>query len=136
MAHYVALVHKDPGSIYGVSFPDFPGCISAGDTADEALSNAVEALRAHVELIASDGDAIPEPRSIEEIRQDPALGEALEGAVVAFVPLLAEIGRKVRVNVSLDEAVLAAFDEEARRRGLNGSAFLTEAGRRFVAGRS
>ncbi|KAB2876452.1 MAG: HicB family protein, partial [Bauldia sp.] len=42
MAGYVALVHKNAGTSYGVSFPDLPGCISAGDTLDEALANAAE----------------------------------------------------------------------------------------------
>lgn len=134
MAHYVALIHKEPDSCYGVSFPDFPGCISAGDSADEALTNAIEALRSHVELMVADGDAIPSPRSIEEIRRDPEFVEDLAGAVMAYVPLLAETGRKVRVNVSFDEVLLSAFDEEARRRGMNRSSFLAEAGRRFASG--
>ena len=30
MAEYVALLHRDEGSDYGVSFPDFPGCVTAG----------------------------------------------------------------------------------------------------------
>ena len=38
---YVAFVHKDPDSAYGISFPDFPGCISAGDTMDEVIANGV-----------------------------------------------------------------------------------------------
>jgi hypothetical protein len=38
MVGYVALVHKDEGTSYGVSFPDFPGCISAGDTMGRRLS--------------------------------------------------------------------------------------------------
>jgi len=44
MPGYIALVHKDEGTSYGVSFPDVPGCISAGDTFEDAVANAVEAL--------------------------------------------------------------------------------------------
>jgi predicted RNase H-like HicB family nuclease len=47
-----------------VSFPDVPGCISAGDTLDEALASAAEALVGHLALLRADGDAIPAPRSI------------------------------------------------------------------------
>src|SRR3569833_1554860 len=47
MAGYIALVHKDEGTSYGVSFPDVPGCISAGDTFEEAVANAVQALAGH-----------------------------------------------------------------------------------------
>jgi predicted RNase H-like HicB family nuclease len=51
MGGYIALVHKDEGTSYGVSFPDVPGCVSAGDTFEEALANAAEALAGHFALI-------------------------------------------------------------------------------------
>jgi predicted RNase H-like HicB family nuclease len=44
MPHYVALIHKDADCCYGVSFPDWPGVITAGDTIDEALQQAAEVL--------------------------------------------------------------------------------------------
>ena len=52
---YIAFVHKEKGSSYGVSFPDLPGCISAGDTLDEAVANASEDLRGHVRMTEQDG---------------------------------------------------------------------------------
>ena len=82
MAGYFALVHKDEGTSYGVSFPDVPGCISAGDTLNEALANAAEALAGHLALMREDGDAIPEPRSIDAIRADPELADDLRDAVI------------------------------------------------------
>jgi predicted RNase H-like HicB family nuclease len=63
MAHYIALIHKDADSDYGVSFPDFPGCITAGATLDEARAMAAEALAMHIEGLGEDGEAIPEPSS-------------------------------------------------------------------------
>jgi predicted RNase H-like HicB family nuclease len=87
MTGYVALVHKDPGTSYGVSFPDVPGCISAGNTLDEALANAAEALAGHLALMRADGDLIPGPRSENAIRVDPALADDLEGALVRVVEL-------------------------------------------------
>ena len=44
MTHYIALIHNDSDSCYGVSFPDVPGVFTAGDTIDEAMRNAVEVL--------------------------------------------------------------------------------------------
>jgi predicted RNase H-like HicB family nuclease len=41
---FIAVVHKDPDSAFGISFPDLPGCFSAADTEDEVLPNAAEAL--------------------------------------------------------------------------------------------
>ena len=85
MTGYVALVHKDPGTSYGVSFPDVPGCISAGDTLDEALANAAEALAGHLALMRADGDAIPRPRGWLAIKADAALADDLDGALVRVV---------------------------------------------------
>ena len=87
MAGYIALVHKDAGTSYSVSFPDVPGCISAGDTLEEALINAGEALAAHLALMRDDGDTIPAPRSFEELRRDP---EFLADAADAIVTVVEE----------------------------------------------
>ena len=85
MAGYIALVHKDEGTSYGVSFPDVPGCISAGDTFEDAVENAAEALTGHLALMRTDGDVIPEPRSFEELRRDPSFAEDAADAIVTIV---------------------------------------------------
>ena len=85
MAGYVALVHKDEGTSYGVSFPDLPGCISAGDTFEEAIVNAAEALAGHLALMRADGDAIPQPRSFEELKRDPIFLDDAADAIVTVV---------------------------------------------------
>ena len=59
--HYPAMIEGDDASGYGVTFPDFPGCVSAGDTIEEAVANAGEALLFHMEGMAEDGEQIPEP---------------------------------------------------------------------------
>jgi predicted RNase H-like HicB family nuclease len=85
MAGYIALVHKDAGTSYGVSFPDVPGCISAGDTFEEAVANAAEALAGHLALMRADGDAVPPPRSFEELKQDRTFLDDAADAVVTMV---------------------------------------------------
>jgi predicted RNase H-like HicB family nuclease len=85
MAGYIALVHKDEGTSYGVSFPDVPGCISAGDTLEEALANAGEALCTHLALMRHDGDILPAPRSFEELRRDPEFRADAADAIVTVV---------------------------------------------------
>ncbi len=52
---YVALIHKEPGSNCGVSFPDFPGCISAGATLEEAEAMAKKALALHIKGLRTGG---------------------------------------------------------------------------------
>jgi predicted RNase H-like HicB family nuclease len=84
-AGYIALVHKDSDTSYGVSFPDVPGCISAGDTFEEAIDSAAVALAGHLAVMEADGDAIPKARSLEELRADTEFVEDSGGAVVTFV---------------------------------------------------
>ena len=82
---YIALVHKDKDTSYGVSFPDVPGCISAGDTFEEAIDNASVALAGHLAIMEADGDPIPHARSLEELKQDTEFVDDSAGAVIAFV---------------------------------------------------
>ncbi|MDE0062948.1 MAG: type II toxin-antitoxin system HicB family antitoxin [Gammaproteobacteria bacterium] len=85
---YVSFIHRDPDSGYGISFPDFPGCVSAGDTVDETVQHGCEALAFHVEGLSADGEPIPAPRSVEAIRADPVLADWQRGADIVLVPLL------------------------------------------------
>ncbi len=85
MAQYIALVHKDAGTSYGVSFPDVPGCVSAGDTFEEAIGNAAEALSGHFSAMRADGEAIPTPRDFESLKRDPEFIEDSEDAIVTMI---------------------------------------------------
>jgi predicted RNase H-like HicB family nuclease len=67
MRQYIALIHKEADSDYGVSFPDLPGVITAGSNLDEARSMATEALAFHLQGLAEDGEPAPEPSSLEKI---------------------------------------------------------------------
>jgi predicted RNase H-like HicB family nuclease len=92
MAGYIALVHKDVGTSYGVSFPDVPGCVSAGVTFEEAVANAAEALAGHFALMSADGNPIPVPRSFDDLKRDPEFVEDVADAIVTVVapqPMLA-----------------------------------------------
>lgn len=87
MPHYIALVHKDSDSCYGVSFPDVPGVFTAGDTIDEAIRNAVEVLVfAAVDWSDLSGERFPSPRTIDELRLDPEFTARTADAIIAAVP--------------------------------------------------
>lgn len=133
MTRYVALVDGEAGT-YGVIVPDLPGCTSGGATTDEALRNAIEAVRLWAEDAIADGEALPVPRSAEALRADPEIAEAIAGgAALAIVPLLIDLGRPAKANLSIDAGLLAAIDEAAAARGLTRSAFLAGAAREKIA---
>jgi len=90
MPHYIALIHKDADSCYGVSFPEVPGVFTAGDTIDEAIGKAAEVLAfAAEDWSALDGKDFPAPRSIDELRSDAGFQELAADAVIAAVPFRA-----------------------------------------------
>jgi predicted RNase H-like HicB family nuclease len=122
MRQYIAIIHKDPDSDFGVSFPDFPGCITAGADLDEARREAVEALAFHVSGMIEDGDYIPEPSSLEQVMQD----KDNRDGVAVLVPL--ETGAKtVRVNISVPSDVLDQIDRHAQENGFTRSGFIVRA---------
>ena len=45
---YVSFIHRDDDTGHGISFPDCPGCVSVGDSVDEAIRHRREALAFHV----------------------------------------------------------------------------------------
>jgi predicted RNase H-like HicB family nuclease len=85
MAAYISLVHKDEGTSEGVSFPDVPGCISAGNTFEEAVAQAAEALASHFAVMRADNEPVPQPRSFEDLRHDPDFIADSVGAIVTMV---------------------------------------------------
>ena len=88
MPHYIALIHKDADSCYGVSFPDIPGVITAGGTIDEAMQHAAEVLEfAAEDWNKPDGSkGFPPPRTIDELRADAEFQQDATDAVIAAVP--------------------------------------------------
>jgi predicted RNase H-like HicB family nuclease len=128
MKTYIAVVHKDTDSAWGVSFPDLPGCFSAADTLDEVLPTACEALSLWFE-----GQPVVPPRDMDAIRVAAATDLA-EGAFLMAVPHVTSAGRSVRVNISLDRGIVDAIDTAAASRNLTRSAFIAEAARNEIQG--
>lgn len=121
MTSFIALIRKDADSDFGVDFPDFPGCITAGRTLDEARRMAVEALALHIEGMEEDGEDVPPPSSLTEVMADPHHRDA----VAVLVDLPAQASKAVRVNVMLPEDLLREIDRTTKNR----SRFLAEAAR-------
>src|ERR1700757_3760956 len=83
MTNYIGLIRKEASRDFGVDFPDFPGCVRAGATLDEARRMAQEAIELHVSGMVQDGEELPSPTSLEVIMADPENSDA----VAILVPL-------------------------------------------------
>jgi predicted RNase H-like HicB family nuclease len=128
MRQYIALIHKEEGSDYGVSFPDFPGVITAAATLDDARALAAEALSFHIEGLIEDDEAIPEPSSLEAVMKH----RRNRDGVAILVPAKTKSAKAVRVNITLPEDVLAEIDRYAEGHGFTRSGFLTQAAKRVL----
>ena len=96
MAVYIAIIHKDADSDYGVSFPDFPGCVTAGETLIEARAMARDALALHIRGMAEEGLPIPGPSTLDMAARDPDFADGV--AVLVDGP---QQGQAARVNITL-----------------------------------
>jgi predicted RNase H-like HicB family nuclease len=127
---YIAYLHKDRGSDYGVSFPDFPGCVTAGSTLEEARRMAAEALAFHMQGMREDGEEIPRPSSLDDLRSDPAMRGA-----VAFLVEVKQPEKTIRINITARESQIAEIDRRARGVGLTRSSYVVQKalGKKFAA---
>lgn len=121
-------LHTDNGTEFGVTVPDLSGCFSAGNSEDEALDNAREAILAHLELMAEDGEEIPIPESVSHHRKSPDFRDAIWGfADVDVAPFL---GKAEKINITVPRLVLYQIDrylKEHPEAGRSRSSFLTDA---------
>ncbi|MFB9953130.1 type II toxin-antitoxin system HicB family antitoxin [Rhizobium puerariae] len=128
MKYFMALVHKDNDSAFGISFPDLPSVFSAADVEEDLTANAIEALR----LWAEDA-ALPEPFSYGDLMARAEIrAELAKGAFLARIPFIEDDTRVVRANVTFEKGMLDAIDAAARGRGLTRSAFLASAARKEI----
>jgi predicted RNase H-like HicB family nuclease len=118
---YIAYLHKDKKSDYGVSFPDFPGCITAGRTLEEARRMAAEALAVHIQGMVEDGMVVPEPSKLDDLESDPDLRQGVAVLVTAESP-----EKRVRINITARESQIAEIDRRAKEAGLTRSGYIVQ----------
>lgn len=129
MLNYIAVVHKNDKTDFGVSFPDFQGCISAGKSIDEAKDMAQEALSLHIRGMIEDGEQLPEPSKLEEIMADSDFADAVAYLIVTTPD---NKPRTVRVNITLPENTLRQIDTVAKKHGMSRSSFIVHAAKNAI----
>lgn len=132
MKYPVVIEPATATTAFGVVVPDLPGCFSAGDTIEEALDNAHEAIELWIESVLDDGGIVPVPSSIDAWRKR----REFKGWIWALVAIdLSTLeGKAERVNITLPSRVLRRIDAKAAERGETRSGFLANAALASIAG--
>jgi predicted RNase H-like HicB family nuclease len=126
LSYYIGILDGS-GDVWGVRIPDFPGVHGGGATAEEAVDDAITALREVGAIMSAEGQELPKARALTEVLADKKSAPNVRaGELAVMVPLLVDRGRPVRA-ISLDAGLLETIDAEAARRGLTRSAFLVSA---------
>ena len=129
MRYLIVLDGSEPGVGYDVTVPDLPGCTSAGDTLAEAINNAGEAIRGHVQTLIEIGQPVGLPNAGAPV--DLPAGH-LVGVVDVDLESDAPPLRAVRLNVSVPATALGIIDAAAKITGTTRSAFLTRAALTYI----
>ena len=131
MKYPVVIEPATATTAFGVVVPDLPGCFSAGDTIEEALDNAHEAIELWIESVLDGGGAVPVPTSIDAWRTR----REFKGWIWALVAIdLSTLeGKAERVNITLPSRVLRRIDAKAAERGETRSGFLANAALASIA---
>jgi predicted RNase H-like HicB family nuclease len=134
--YYVGILDGSK-DVWGVTIPDVPGCYGGGASPEAAVADVTSALRELAAHRAAKGVALDTPRSVQDVIGDPSTDfDAAAGEAVVLIPLILDQARPVKANISLDAGLLEAIDDEAKRRGLTRSAFLTSAALGKITGES
>lgn len=118
---FPVVVHKDRRSAYGVAIPDLRGCITAGDTLDEALRN----VQGAVEVYLHGESDVPVPSPLDRWVRDPEYADGVFALVDVNLDFMAD--ETVRVNITAKRSALALIDRVAKARGEDRSEFLIRA---------
>jgi predicted RNase H-like HicB family nuclease len=122
MRYPIAIEPATETAAFGVVVPDLPGCFSAGDTLDEAVTGAEEAAAAWIDATLDAGEAIPAPSSLEAMRQNPDYTGWTFGIITLDPALLDDTIE--RVNITLPRRVLRRLDAQARSAGETRSGYI------------
>ena len=124
MRYPIAIEPGDENTAFGVVVPDLPGCFSAGDTLDEAMAGAEEAIALWIDATIDAGNAIPTPSSLDAVRLNPEFAGWVF-AVVAIDPALLD-DTVERVNITLPRRVLKRLDALAEAAGSSRSGYVAQ----------
>ena len=113
MRSYIALIEEGEAG-YSAVFPDVPGVITTGETYEEVIQNAHEALALHLE-----NEEFPPARNLKEIKEtweDWKEWQSEADFTVAYIDVLPAQTKCKRINITIDENILARIDKRTHNR--------------------
>ena len=122
MRYPIAIEPATETTAFGVVVPDLPGCFSAGDSLDEAMTNAEEAAAAWIDATLDGGEIVPAPSSLAAIHGNPTYSGWIFGVIMVDPALLDDTVE--RVNITLPRRVLRRLDARARAAGESRSGYI------------
>ncbi|WP_374481347.1 type II toxin-antitoxin system HicB family antitoxin [Zoogloea sp.] len=122
MRYPIAIEPGDDTHAWGVVVPDLPGCFSAGDTLDEAIEHAREAIELHIDGLLDDGEAVPPARPIGAHQRRPEFAGWI-WALIEIDPAMLD-DQIERVNITLPRRVLSRLDRAAKAAGETRSGYI------------
>ncbi len=115
MKNYIALVEKSKEEYWAI-FPDFPGCASCGKDLEELQKNCVEALNLHIQGMKEDDEKIPEPSTLDEIKNKKEEWCNTNGVYILDIPYFGNINNKRRISIDIPDDLLFKIDKVAKNR--------------------
>jgi predicted RNase H-like HicB family nuclease len=131
---FALAIHKEPESDYGVTVLDLPGCFSSGETIDDAMDQAKEAIECHLDAMIQDEEAIPQPNPLEYHKNNPDYSDAIFAYVDVDINKLT--GPAQRINITLPKWVLRQMDLYAKRESLARSTLIANAALEYIKSHS
>lgn len=129
---YPVVIHKDSDSDYGVTVPDLPGCFSAGESVDDAISCVTEAIECHIEGLLIDRENIPLSLPIESHKENSDFVDAFAWMLID-VDLSKLSGKTKRINVTIPERILSRIDAYAKSHNESRSGLMANAAIAYIA---
>src|SRR6266480_4671252 len=109
---YPAVLERGPKATFGAWFPDFPGCVAAGKSQEQAIERAENALAQAVDELFERGQPLPQPTPIERIVLPKGCDHPAYFIVGVDPPDPSE-----RVNVYLPKSLIGQIDRRAAELG-------------------
>lgn len=121
------VIHKDAGSCFSVSIPDMPGCFTAGESMQEAVSNVQQAAECHY----FEEVDLPMPSDLEKLINDPDYKDGVW--VMVDIDLSRLQVKAKRVNITIPENLLSRIDRYVSAHHLTRSGLLAQAASRYMS---